>query len=269
MLISISPLQKQVHAASLITTLAVTLAIASPGWAQNRAYLRSNVQQPFNQISNDTSMNTVFGAGNWADLRYETANVATLFSNATAFIFMEGGGATASEMETFLDANRPAMEAWVSNGGALFANAAPTEGDGMDIGFGVSLSYPFYSDNVSAVNALHPIFAGPFGATGTNFTGSDFAHGRLLGGSLSGLLTNNDSGEIVLGEKAFGGGWVVVGGMTPTDFHNPQPEGTTLRNNILSYTNGKANRVPEPGTLALLLTGVAPAILVNRRRKAA
>jgi hypothetical protein len=99
-------------------------------------YLRSSAGAPWGQNGNETALNTVFGAGNWKDYRYETVNIASLLSNSTKFIFMEGGDGTANEMKSFLTANLPAIESWVSSGGALFLNAAPNEGGNMNFGFG-------------------------------------------------------------------------------------------------------------------------------------
>ena len=77
------------------------------------AYLRSNTAAPWGQSTNEAAMNGVFGIGNWQDLRFETANPATLFTTSTTFIFMEGSDNNALELKTFLTANQTAIENWV------------------------------------------------------------------------------------------------------------------------------------------------------------
>ena len=127
--------------------------------AQNSfAYLRSNTQIPWSDTANEDVMDEVFGAGNWDDLRFETVNLTTLLAEKS-FIFMEGGENTADEMETFLDTNITAIENWVNGGGALFLNSAPTEGDGMSLGFGgTSLDFAFVEQGDSMAN--HAILLG-------------------------------------------------------------------------------------------------------------
>ncbi len=122
-------------AAGLISSIIIQSASATP------VYMRSTVGAPWGQNTNETAMDTVFGNGNWDDLRYETVNVASLFSASNEFIFMEGGDNNADELETFLTTNLVAMQDWVSAGGRLFINAAPNEGDGMDFGFGITLNF--------------------------------------------------------------------------------------------------------------------------------
>jgi hypothetical protein len=58
--------------------------------AQNPAYVRAASGNAWGQMGNPTAMNTVFGAGNWSELAYETVNPAVLFSTAYDFIFMDG-----------------------------------------------------------------------------------------------------------------------------------------------------------------------------------
>jgi uncharacterized repeat protein (TIGR01451 family) len=199
-------------------------------------YLRSTAGAPWGSMANETAMNRVFGSNNWQDLRYETVDPAGLFTPATRFIFMEGSETTALEMQAFLSANLTAIENWVGTGGRLFLNAAPSEGSGMNFGFGVSL---FYSDNTSsasAADALHPIFLGPFTPVGLSWTGGSFGHATVRGGDVTALVTNAFNGNAVLGQKRHGAGLVLFGGMTTDNFHSPQPEASNLRANILGYT---------------------------------
>ena len=201
------------------------------------AYVRSTVGAPWGSTSNEMAMNRVFGTNNWQDLRYETLNPGVLFSSVTTFLFMEGSDIDATEMETFLGTNISSIQTWVSNGGNLFLNAAPNEDNGMDFGFGVTLVYP--DDTSIGVASLpsHPIFNGPFTPVTNAWTGSYFAHATVTGTGLTTLITNSANGHIVLGEKTYGRGHVLFGGMTTDNFHTPQPQASNLRANIIAYLN--------------------------------
>ncbi len=198
-------------------------------------YLRSTAGAPWGSTSNEFAMSRVFGSNNWQDLRFETVNSNQLFSPATTFIFMEGSDVDALELQAFLTANISAIQNWVSNGGSLFLNAAPNEGTGMSFGFGVTLTYPDTTATGGAALLTHPIFNGPFTPVGTSWSGNSFAHATVSGNSLTTLITNSATGNIVLAEMAYGAGHVLFGGMTTDNFHTPQPQAGNLRANIIAY----------------------------------
>jgi len=201
------------------------------------AYVRSSVSAPWGSTANETAMNRVFGTSNWQDLRYETLSVGVLFSAATTFIYLEGSDFNATQLEAFLIANMAALQNWVSNGGSLFLNAAPNEDNGMDFGFGVFLTFPDTTATGGAAVPMHAIFNGPFTPVGNTWTGNSFGHATVSGTNLTGLITNNGNAHIVLGEKSYGRGHVLLGGMTTDNFHTPQPEASNLRANIIAYLN--------------------------------
>ncbi len=248
-------------------------------------YLRSTTGSPWGQTANETAMGRVFGTTNWQDLRYETVNPAAVFSPVTRFVFMEGSDANALELQSFLSANLALIENWVAAGGRLFLNAAPNEGSGMYFGFGVNLIYSDATGTGNAASPLHPIFQGPFTPVGLTWTGNSFGHAtvtNISGASLTVLITNTLTGRIVLGQKPFGGGLVLFGGMTTDNFHSPQPQGSNLRANIISYTanfvsctncaptivNQPASQYIRPGTnvtFSVGASGTAPLVYQWRR----
>ncbi len=216
-------------------------AATANGASVGVVYLRSTVGTPWSQTTNEAALNTVFGAGNWQDLRYESAVPATVFSAANSLVFMEGSDTNANEMEAFFAANQALIESWVNTGGRLLINAAPNEGDGMSYGFGgSSLTYsagtPRYSTSAQAAagQAAHMIFNGPFSPAGTAFTGNFFAHG-IVGCTGCTVLIDGSAPGAVLAEKSWGGGLVLFGSMTTTNWHQPAANATNLRRNILSY----------------------------------
>jgi hypothetical protein len=238
-------------------SLALVITQASSSAAV--AYLRSQDGPPWNQSTNETAMTTVFGTS-WDDLRFETANAATLFSSSYSFLYLEGGDQTANELEAFFTTNQSLIESWVFNGGSLFINAAPNEGNGMNLGFGgVTLSYPNFSSTAYAVDPTDEIFQGPYGATGSSFTGGYFSHAAVSGGSINPLI-GGESGT-VLAEKDWGSGFVIFGGMTTNNFQQPLAETADLRANIIDYAagqGGEVSAIPEPGqavALGFLLAG--------------
>src|SRR5579862_1925633 len=95
-------------------------------------YVRSNVNQPWGQSTNEDAMDDVFGSGNWTTLYYETLNTNQLFNSSTVFIFMEGGDSSFGGFQAFMSAHGDpvlqqdgsyvgdgAIKSWVSHGGRL------------------------------------------------------------------------------------------------------------------------------------------------------
>jgi hypothetical protein len=223
----------------VVATALAPVQTARAGGGGAPAYVRSQAGgAPWGETTNEAAMDTVFGAGNWDDLRYETVDPAVLFSVYRTFVFMEGGDDDANDMEAFLTANQTDIEAWVSNGGRLFINAAPNEGNGMSYGFGgVKLIYPGFPGNEgNAVDSGHSIFNGPYTPIASNFTGGSFSHAYITGGSWVPVIVNENL-HPSLAETSWGDGCVLFGGMTTDNFHSPQPEAANLRANILDYLN--------------------------------
>jgi len=141
----------------------------------------------------------------------------------------------------------------------LYMNAAPNQGGNQDWGFGgITLNYPSDGNlTITGVDPGHPIFNGPFGVTGSVFTGNAAAH-ATLSGAIGSSVINNTNGDSVLAEFGWGSGYVMVGGMTSPQFQDPN--GDILRANIVNY----ASTIPGPGALALLGMG---GLAVRRRRR--
>ena len=235
------------HLKSMVWGLCLLLCSA---WAQAQtaAYIRG-AHQPWDESTNEAAMDLAFGAGNWSNLTMAGGVAPFLSGSGYQFIFLEGGEETAVELNNYLTANRTQIEAFVSAGGRLLLNSAPNEGSNIDFGFGgVTLTFPGLSASVVAANATHPVFAGPLGSVTTSYTGNAFGHavvGPAVTAIIIGAPGDEVAGQTVLGEKTFGAGCVLLGGMTIDYFHSPQPDAHNLRANILSY--GAAGcRAPAP-----------------------
>jgi hypothetical protein len=208
------------------------------------AYVRSSVGALWDgsggAAANNAALNQAFGAGQWDDLRYESVNVSNLFAANRRFVYLEGSDGCATVLASFLATNRLGVSNWVNGGGTLWLNAAPTEGNGMDLGFGVALNYintnSWTCCQTGVVAAVqHPIFRGPSAPVGTVWSGTYFGRALLSGSGLTALITNAQNGGIVLAEKASGAGRILCGGLTTPNFHLPQPEAANLRANLLAY----------------------------------
>lgn len=213
--------------------------LAVSAYAQNAYYINSNVFgfEPWGSSSNIDAMNSVFGMGGWTHDYFETCDPVSVFSPSTCFVFLEGSDFMADELEAFFTAQHTIIQSWVADGGKLFMNAAPNEGNGMNYGFGgVTLTYWGGSNSVTTAAPLHPIFNGPFLPVGTSWTGSSFSHASVSGAGLTNLIVDSFTPTTVaLAEKSWGTGVVLFGGMTTNNFHTPTIESADLRANILAY----------------------------------
>ncbi|NQX92392.1 MAG: hypothetical protein HRT74_09790, partial [Flavobacteriales bacterium] len=217
------------------------------------AFLRSNIGYPWGDggfTATDTysaAMDANFGAGNWSDLRYESADINALLANHS-FIYLEGGDDNANELEGFLSSNLTDIETWVNNGGRLFINSAPNEGDGMSYGFGgVQLIYNGSSADVEAVvgfDANHPIFTN---VTASEFTGNDFAHALICPPGMTGILhETGDNTDVVLASGTYGTGFALFGGMTNSFYWNPSNESFQFFADIVGFAAGVIDGGCEP-----------------------
>ena len=211
---------------------------AGPLPFEKAAYVRSEAGgAPWSQTTNEDAMDQAFGAGEWDDLRFETADLDSLFSLYT-FLFLEGSDDGADDMESFIAANQTALEAFVQGGGRVLINSAPNEGNGMSFGFDVDMVDVSNIGSVVAANPAHAIFV-----DSTAFRGSSFAHAIVVGTNLTPILLKAGTADtLVLATKTVGRGRALFGAMTTDNFHAPQPEAHDLRINILRYAAG----VPLP-----------------------
>ncbi len=246
-----------------VLALGLALCLGTAAFANDVAYVSGSSGEPWGMPGNVNAMNDVFGAGNWDRLSFPSAVQQGVFNYKC--LFLDGGDGADSEFNAFIDTNRATLEAWVAGGGKLLVNAArwgssPTV---LDLGFGITLDNNFPHDTSTAPNLAHPIFNGPWGATGNFFDGDFLSHDIVYGGGLTPLLYgSNDPSQVTLGEKAYGAGWVIAGGLTLPFFgEHPlwNPDTRIMHRNLLEYMCV----VPEPASLSLLLIGAAG--LLRRR----
>ncbi len=211
------------------------------GGTGDKYYIKSNAGNPWGSTTNQIAMDLVFGPGAWTLESFEFLDVATVFSPSTGFVFMDGSDGQATEMNTFLIANLPAIEAWVSAGGRLLMNSAPNEGGSFSFGFGGStLVYGgTYANNVTVVDPLHPAMIGPNVPTTTSMSGTYYSHAHVTGPGFTTVITETGFPDrIILFEKPWGSGRVMMGGMTTTNWHSPAPQVGNWRANLFVYLYG-------------------------------
>lgn len=214
------------------------------GQATDVYYIRRTPPEPWTWApilnTNISDMENMCDTEGFIDAYYSTADPAVVFGPTTLFVYMEGGDDHAIPMKNFLDANITIIEDWVNNGGAIFFNAAPNYGGDIDCGMGgVTINYPVYSWVGDAIDPTHPIFNGPFTPVGLSWSGTYFAHSSVSGGGVTDIIMG-DLGS-VLSEKAWGAGYVLVGGMTTTGWHTPSPECFNVRMNMFRYAISKVD----------------------------
>ena len=210
----------------------------------DKFYLRAAAGEPWSSASNTDAMDAAFGPGEWTLGEFESVDVDAVFSETTQFVFIDGSDNGALELDAFLTLNITAIEEWVEAGGHLLLNAAPNEGTDMAFGFGGTiLEYGEASGSVDVVNTNHPAYLGPLTPTAATMTGSSYSHAHITGSGYSSLLVNStDATNIVLCEKPWGAGWVMMGGMTTSNFHSPSPQADNWRANLLTYMNDVKSR---------------------------
>lgn len=210
----------------------------------DKYYLRAAAGEPWSSSSNTDAMDAAFGPEEWTLGEFETVDVAEVFSETTQFVFIDGSDNGAVELDAFLALHITAIEDWVEAGGHLLMNAAPNEGGDMNFGFGgTTLEYDSPSGSVDVVNTFHPAYLGPLTPTAATMTGSSYSHAHITGTGYSSVLVNSsDPTNIVLCEKPWGAGWVMMGGMTTSNYHSPSPQGDNWRANIVTYVANVKSR---------------------------
>lgn len=226
----------------------IHMIIGAMSWAQPTQvyYLRADIDEPWccgwapYPDANPSGFDYVFGSGGWNLAFYEYASAASIFSANTCYVYLEGGDGHTDEMEAFFDANQSLIEDWVFNGGSLFLNAAPNEGDGMNYGFGgVWLWYPYWwAGDVQAAPGMtaHPIFTGPYTPISTSYYGTSYTHAYMTGPGLTNIIDDYWYPDFpALCSATWGAGNVFFGSMTTASWHYPSLEAANLRNNMHAY----------------------------------
>ncbi|HMP79078.1 MAG TPA: PEP-CTERM sorting domain-containing protein [Pirellulaceae bacterium] len=244
------------------------LFLCSSAHGQNVAYVSGTGGEPWGMPGNLNTLDDVFGIGNWDRLDFPTAVGGGLFGYST--IFIDGGNGSDTEFVSFVENNRASLENWVSGGGRLLINAARwgAAPNLLDLGFGITLDSNGAAATGVAANGAHAIYNGPWGATGVNFDGDFLSHDRVFGAGLIPLMYgDNDPGRVILGEKAYGSGWVVAGGLTLPFFGEHifwSANSGDFHRNLFYYVHN-VQAIPEPASFFILLMG-AGAMAIARRR---
>jgi hypothetical protein len=261
---AVRPYSRPALAALALLSLLAALAFAAPASqaapVTKDAVLLQTEETPWNDEFNPQAMEAAFGS-NWEEQKFDQVQTGEgsggLFAPHVRLIWIEGSDESTEAAIEFIEANEAALEAFVARGGSLFVNSATNqeltvEFEGRQIG---QVNPEDFTPSATAVDPSHPIFNGPATPNATSWTGNSFAHGRVMGPSLTPLIigTANDgpvSNGLSLAEYSTGPGHVMLGAMTAVQFQEPEEAAKSLRINILSYLFSltKAPVTPPPPT---------------------
>lgn len=255
---------------TLVCAALTAFGIAVPAMAAPIIYM-TGAGDPWDvhaadQGSNETAMNTAFGAGNWS--KVQGFSMAALSADTT-FLYLDGSDLEANQFNSFIAGNLAGLTSYVSQGGTLILNAAPNDGGSFSLGFGATLNYNGGSTGASNVSATAAgIASGIFTNLQTDYTGGNFTHAYISGGADFISLLNDDMNRSAFGVQRVGAGMVGFGGMTLPYFHNPKADSRQLLANMMGYVEAQAQvrEVPEPGSMLLIGLGLAGAVLARRRQ---
>ena len=202
-------------------------------------YIRPSTAEPWDGMDNPNAMDRAFGENGWELKLFETVDPEEVFNPQTAFVFLEGGDEGGAVLNAFLSLNHELIENWVHLGGSLFINAAPNGGEDIAVGFGgIVLNYGDPASSVEVADLDFPALIGPYVPTSPTMTGYSYNHSHVVGEGITGILTETGNVEnIVLAQKEWGNGHVLVGGMTNPSFHLPELEANNWRSNLIVYAN--------------------------------
>lgn len=235
--------------------VATLVMLMSGAFAQATTVYATGVNgfsSPSDNLTNETGMNSAFGAGNWT--KSNGFNMG-LFTGAT-MVFLDGSEYSANELSSFIAANKTSIQDYVANGGHLFLNAAPRQGGSFDMGFGVTLNYSLGREFISPYGTITAagIAAGlSAGGIVTNFSDGDFGL-AAVSGPISNLIEGGAG--TIFGAMNYGDGFVAFGGQSLINYQRPYADAKILLVNELRYV-ANTSAVPEPETYVMLLAGLA------------
>lgn len=208
------------------------------------AYI-SNTAQPWGRQSNIIGLDEVY-PNQWVHYFYNTVVASEVFVPERSVVFIEGGQYHTSMMLSFLNANTPLIEDWVTAGGKLLISAATNESLGViNLGFGIS-SFRILDNNGWPVDVNDPFFTdspySPIIPSTGRYQGNQFSHNYISGPDLEPLIRDSAS-RITLGQKSVGSGLVRFSGLTTPWFIDdnntrdwlPEPEIWNLLYRILYF----------------------------------
>ncbi len=178
----------------------------------------------------------VWGEGLWERHALSTPGADSAIDKNIKTIYITGNRASSS-IRDYLSLNKEKLERWVLEGGVLYITIYDAS-QNIDLIGNIKVISGARCDSAYIVDAAHPAFSGPHQPIPSAFKGYNsfnvLAYGRFEGAGLKPLLINKrDSTSVILAEKSWGNGKIIVSALNSFIYLLPFNHAQNFHRNLL------------------------------------